>query len=191
MWQAACNHRPIPAPLQHRHKAILGRFLVGVPSLFATLNPNSPSPPHRRKAVLEPHHLRSPAQLIAITRTVVLAAAVSGVAAVDSYIQCCVLVLLYGCERRGGGGGCAGQPPRVGGILPGAADLPGCTGSQQATNTGFRLPLRLCQSTPFTCGACAPTTWRCSAGLSWRRRWPRCARWASAWPSWTGAAPAT
>lgn len=56
----------------------------------------------RGKPLLEPHHLRSSAQLLAVAKVVVLAAATSGVAALDSYIQCCLLVLMYGCEWPAG-----------------------------------------------------------------------------------------
>ncbi|KAL4434011.1 hypothetical protein ABPG75_000452 [Micractinium tetrahymenae] len=50
----------------------------------------------RGKPLVEPHHLRSSAQLLAVARVLVLGAATSGVASLDSYIQCCLMVLLYG-----------------------------------------------------------------------------------------------
>ena len=60
--------------------------------------PEVPTLSWRGRPLLEPHHLRTPAQLPAVTKVVILGAAVSGVTAVDSYIQCCLLILLYGCE---------------------------------------------------------------------------------------------
>ncbi len=58
-------------------------------------------PPRSRKPLLQPHHLRSPAQLVAAVKMVILAAGISAVhPGADSYIQCCLLILLYGCECR-------------------------------------------------------------------------------------------
>jgi hypothetical protein len=50
----------------------------------------------RGRALLEPHHLRTPAQLLGVTKTALLGAAVSATAAADSYIQACLLILMYG-----------------------------------------------------------------------------------------------
>lgn len=70
-------------------------------AFFPVLQPFPPSLCRRGKPLLQPHHLRSPAQLVAIVKMVILAAGIAAVhPGTDSYIQCCLLILLYGCERN-------------------------------------------------------------------------------------------
>jgi hypothetical protein len=57
----------------------------------------------RGKPLVQPHHLRSPAQLLAAVKMVILAAGIAAVhPGADSYIQCCLLILMYGCESMRG-----------------------------------------------------------------------------------------
>lgn len=152
-----------------------------LPSCPPTSPPLPPSLCFRGKPLVQPHHLRSPAQLVAVVKMVILAAGIAAVhPGADSYIQCCLLILLFGCERDWGWLGVALfsyllVPPRL--SCDGLIDVWACVSlpfhrlnhpsSTSHPATHHPPILSLPQSTPFTCGRCAPTAWRWWEPLSW------------------------